>query len=157
MSRKYPLVIAYINQELVLQVYNDHVRGYKIIPTSDPFHSTWQFWLHCLAFDRSPFMCIIFKVLLITNSIIQFSLYLIIYVKTNIVKVRKWKVKGPVRLSYELYFFSERTVFFSHNKSANSTFGLAFQRSEQDQVTKYFKMDDHDTAESSLRFMLVFF
>ena len=33
---------------------------------------------------------------------------------------------GPVRLSYEPYYFSERTVFFSHNKSANSTFSHGF-------------------------------
>jgi hypothetical protein len=29
-------------------------------------------------------------------------------------------------LTYELYFFSEGTVFFSHNKSANNTFQLVF-------------------------------
>ena len=28
----------------------------------------------------------------------------------------------PVRLAYKPYFFSQRTIFFSHNKSANSTF-----------------------------------
>jgi len=31
----------------------------------------------------------------------------------------------PVRLAYKLYFFSQRTVFFSHNKSANSIFSHA--------------------------------
>jgi len=31
-------------------------------------------------------------------------------------------MNGPVRLAYKPYFFSQRTVFFSHNKSANSTF-----------------------------------
>ena len=36
----------------------------------------------------------------------------------------------PVRLAYKPYFFSQRTVFFSHNKSANSTFshGLSAKR-----------------------------
>jgi len=34
--------------------------------------------------------------------------------------------KGPARLSYEPYYFSERTIFFSHNKSANSTFSHGF-------------------------------
>jgi hypothetical protein len=34
--------------------------------------------------------------------------------------------RGPVRLSFQLYFFSEGTVFFSHNKSASSTFQLVF-------------------------------
>jgi hypothetical protein len=29
---------------------------------------------------------------------------------------------GPVRLSYKLYFFSQRTMFFSNNESANNTF-----------------------------------
>jgi len=38
--------------------------------------------------------------------------------------------RGPIRLSYEPYFFSERTVFFSHNKSENNTFqhGLSTKR-----------------------------
>jgi hypothetical protein len=42
----------------------------------------------------------------------------------------KLKQKGPnysynpVRLAYQSYFFSKGTVFFSHNKSANSTFQL---------------------------------
>ena len=36
----------------------------------------------------------------------------------------------PVRLAYKPYFFSQRTVFFSQNKSANSTFshGLSAKR-----------------------------
>ena len=36
----------------------------------------------------------------------------------------------PVRLAYKPYFFSQRTIFFSHNKSANSTFshGLSAKR-----------------------------
>ena len=36
----------------------------------------------------------------------------------------------PIRLAYKPYFFSQRTVFFSHNKSANSTFshGLSAKR-----------------------------
>ena len=36
----------------------------------------------------------------------------------------------PIHLSYETYFFSERILFFSHNKSANSTFshGLSAKR-----------------------------
>jgi len=35
-----------------------------------------------------------------------------------------------LRLAYKPYFFSQRTVFFSHNKSANSTFshGLSAKR-----------------------------
>ena len=33
---------------------------------------------------------------------------------------------GPVRLSYEMYYFSERTMFFSHNKSVNSIFNHDF-------------------------------
>ena len=33
---------------------------------------------------------------------------------------------GPVRLSCEPYCFSEGKVFFSHNKSANSTFSHGF-------------------------------
>ena len=39
----------------------------------------------------------------------------------------------PVRLTYKPYFFNRRTVFFSHNKSANSTFshGLSAKRTEQ--------------------------
>jgi hypothetical protein len=32
---------------------------------------------------------------------------------------------GPVRLYYKPYFFSQRTMFFSYNKSANSTFSQA--------------------------------
>jgi len=28
----------------------------------------------------------------------------------------------PVRLAYKPYFFNQRTLFFSHNKSTNSTF-----------------------------------
>ena len=38
----------------------------------------------------------------------------------------------PVRLAYKLYFFSQRTVFFSHNKSANNTFShcLSIKRTE---------------------------
>jgi len=50
---------------------------------------------------------------------------------------------GHVRLSYEPYYFSERTVFFSYNKSANEQYfslttnqrtvlsAMAFQQSEQ--------------------------
>jgi len=36
----------------------------------------------------------------------------------------------PVRLAYKPYFFSQRTVFFSHNKAVNSTFshGLSAKR-----------------------------
>ena len=36
----------------------------------------------------------------------------------------------PIRLAYKSYFFSQRTIFFSHNKSANSTFshGLSAKR-----------------------------
>jgi hypothetical protein len=34
-------------------------------------------------------------------------------------------------LSFQSYFFSEETVFFSHNKSVNSTFSLSFQWSEE--------------------------
>jgi hypothetical protein len=30
--------------------------------------------------------------------------------------------KGPVRLAYQPYFFSEGIIFFSHNKSANNIF-----------------------------------
>jgi hypothetical protein len=39
---------------------------------------------------------------------------------------------GPIRLSYKPYFFSERTVFFSHNKSANNTsnHGLSAKRTK---------------------------
>jgi len=33
---------------------------------------------------------------------------------------------GLVRLFYELYYFSKRTVFFSHNKSANNTVSHGF-------------------------------
>jgi len=33
---------------------------------------------------------------------------------------------GPVHLSYELYRFSEGTVFFSRNESANRTFSHGF-------------------------------
>jgi hypothetical protein len=33
---------------------------------------------------------------------------------------------GPVRLSYKPYFFNQRTIFFSHNKSANNTFSHDF-------------------------------
>ena len=38
----------------------------------------------------------------------------------------------PVRLVYKPYFFSQQTIFFSHNKSANSTFihGLSAKRTE---------------------------
>ena len=36
----------------------------------------------------------------------------------------------PVHLAYKSYFFSQRIIFFSHNKSANSTFshGLSAKR-----------------------------
>ena len=39
----------------------------------------------------------------------------------------------PVRLAYKLYFLSERTIFFSHNKSTNSTFShsLSVKRTGQ--------------------------
>ena len=39
-------------------------------------------------------------------------------------------VLHPIRLAYKPYFFSQRTVFFSHNKSVNSTFshGLSAKR-----------------------------
>ena len=41
--------------------------------------------------------------------------------------------KRPVRLVYKPYFFSQRTIFFSHNKSANGTFsyGLSAKRTGQ--------------------------
>ena len=39
----------------------------------------------------------------------------------------------PVRLAYKPYFFTQRTIFFSHNKSTNSTFshGLSAKRTGQ--------------------------
>ena len=39
----------------------------------------------------------------------------------------------PARLAYKPYFFSQLTVFFSHNKSANNTFshGLSAKRTGQ--------------------------
>jgi len=39
-------------------------------------------------------------------------------------QLQRWKIQAgnPVRLAYKSYYFSQRTVFFSHNKSANSTF-----------------------------------
>ena len=37
----------------------------------------------------------------------------------------------PVRLAYKPYFFSQRTVFFSHNKSANSISAMAYHPSEK--------------------------
>ena len=43
------------------------------------------------------------------------------------------KAQVPVRLSYKLYFFSQRIVFFSHNKSVNGTFnhGLSAKQTAQ--------------------------
>jgi hypothetical protein len=35
-------------------------------------------------------------------------------------------VSVSVRLAYKPYFLSQQTVFFSHKKSANSTFGHGF-------------------------------
>jgi hypothetical protein len=32
----------------------------------------------------------------------------------------------PVRFAYRPYFFSERIIFFSHNKLVNNTFQLGF-------------------------------
>jgi len=42
----------------------------------------------------------------------------------------------PVRLAYNPYFFSQRTVFFSHNKSANGTFshGLSAKRTDSQKL-----------------------
>jgi hypothetical protein len=40
--------------------------------------------------------------------------------------IRREEIIGSVRLSYKPYFFSQRTVFFSHNKSVNSTFSRGF-------------------------------
>ena len=34
-------------------------------------------------------------------------------------------IRRPIRLAYKSYFFSQRTIFFSHNKSA-----VAYQPSE---------------------------
>jgi len=33
---------------------------------------------------------------------------------------------GSIRLSHELYYFNERILFLSHNKSVNNTFGHGF-------------------------------
>ena len=42
-------------------------------------------------------------------------------------RTHDWKnIYGPVRLSYEPYYFSERTMFFTYNKSANNTFSHDF-------------------------------
>jgi len=41
-------------------------------------------------------------------------------------EVVRFLFNSPVRLSYELYCFSEGTVFFSHDKSVNSTFSHGF-------------------------------
>jgi len=48
----------------------------------------------------------------------------------------------PVRLAYKLYFFSQRTIFFSHNKSANNTFnhGLSAKRAGQCEVMTLKKL-----------------
>ena len=47
----------------------------------------------------------------------------------------------PVHLAYKPYFFSQRTVFFSHNKSANSTFshGLSAKRTGHSFLKPPFK------------------
>ena len=49
----------------------------------------------------------------------------------------------PVRLAYKLYFFSQRIVFFSHNKSANDTFsyGLSAKRIGQCLLTNFHYFD----------------
>jgi hypothetical protein len=44
--------------------------------------------------------------------------------------------KTPGRLSYKPYFFSQRTVFFSHNKSATDTFSYDFSTKPNEQVLK---------------------
>ena len=40
----------------------------------------------------------------------------------------------PIRLTYKPYFFSQRIIFFSHNKSVNSTFSHAYQPNEQSKL-----------------------
>ena len=55
----------------------------------------------------------------------------------------------PVRLAYNPYFFSERIVFFSHNKSANSTFshGLSAKRTGH----AWLLLNDHLNTRNMLR------
>ena len=47
------------------------------------------------------------------------------------------KDNRPVRLAYKQYFFSQRTIFFSHNKSTNNTFrhDLSAERTGHQQWT----------------------
>jgi len=61
----------------------------------------------------------------------MFVIYLDVVVLENYgIKNYSSICQRPVRLAYKPYFFSQRTIFFSHNKLANSTFshGLSAKR-----------------------------
>ena len=47
------------------------------------------------------------------------------------------RTKRHVRLAYKPFFFSQRTIFFSHNKSANSTFSLGLPAERTGRVNSF--------------------
>ena len=53
-------------------------------------------------------------------------------------KTDRWN-NHYVRLAYKLYFFSQRTIFFSHNKSANSTFSHDLSAKRTGQIVLEFE------------------
>ena len=50
-------------------------------------------------------------------------------------------IYGLVRLAYKPYFFNQRTIFFSHNKSANSTLSMAYESEHGNIYVAYFFFD----------------
>ena len=68
----------------------------------------------------------------------MFVIYLDVVVLENYgIKNYSLISQRPVRLAYKLYFFSQRIIFFSHNKSANNIFsyGLSAKRTAHCKTT----------------------
>ena len=53
-----------------------------------------------------------------------------------------------VRLTYKSYFFSQRTIFFSHNKSTNSTFSYSLSAKRTGQWSAAWRMGASESSAS---------
>ena len=54
----------------------------------------------------------------------------------------------PIRLAYKLYFFNQRTIFFSHTKSANITFSHDLSAKQAQANRAIMNMNIQTAAES---------
>jgi hypothetical protein len=73
--------------------------------------------------SNHPFSCQLVNVLHVTESEVHAA-------------------NNPVCLCYKQYFFSQQTIFFSHNKTANNTFNKANRAVRVRPYSKWHKRED---------------